>query len=189
MRIKYLLLVFGAVIIALGAGLLFDRRIDQVIQNPLQVPDNIDYYLARVNYQAFDEQGKISYQLQSPYLEHYIREDTSQLTEPQLRYYKADQQWKLDALSGRLNHPLEQLIFTEKVRMQRERNSSQLLLTTEKIIFSTQSELIEIPHALTLTTDTMKLQAANASLDIKHEQHQFQRVKAIYEQNKTNEAS
>ena len=165
---------------AVSIGWFFETRPSRLQLSPLQVPDNIDYYLANFSYRALDENGSPHYELQSPYLEHFIREDISQIQQPFIIYQADPHQWRVSAEQGSLSHQQERLQLNQQVDLQRVSSQQPLQLTTEVMILETRSDQIELPEALTITTDTMILHADRASLDIHKNYYQFNQVRATY---------
>lgn len=185
MKSSYIFLIFFALIAALTAGWFIESRPAVVITNSLEVPDNIDYYLAEVNYRVFNDSGEPSYQLQAPYLEHFIREDLSQITQPDIQYYAENNQWQMTADQGTLKHEKEILELSQQVRLKRVDLNNPLLLTSELMVFTPNDEQLEIPQKLQVKTNDLELQADSALMDIKNNRHEFHHVKAIYQQEKS----
>jgi LPS export ABC transporter protein LptC len=184
----FLLLIIG-MMVAVGVGWFIDNQPELDSENTLQVPDNIDYYLARINYRAYDAQGQTSYHLKSPYLEHYIREDRSQFTQPDLHYYKDATPWHITAEKGSLQHQTELFRLQEAVKMRRIDELAPLLLASELLEFDPSRDTITIPQYLTIDTDELELRADSAVMDMKNKRHQFDRVKAIYQRGEGNAPS
>ena len=175
-----LLTVIIAVAGAVSLGWFFEPRPGLLTRAPLEVPDNIDYYLANFSYTALDEDGSPHFELQSPYLEHYIREDVSQIQQPLITYQADPHKWRASAEQGSLSHQQESLELNRQVDLQRIGKQQPLQLTTEVMILETRSDQIELPQALTITTDSMQLQADNGSLDMKKNYFQFNQVRTTY---------
>ncbi len=190
MRPWQLLTVIIAVAGAVSLGWFFEPRPAELLpRSPLQVPDDIDYYLANFSFRALDENGLPHYELQSPYLEHYIREDVSQIQQPYIIYQGDPHRWRASAEQGSLMHQQEMLQLTRQVDLTRISEEQPLQLTTEVMILETRKDLIEMPEALTLVTDTMSLQADNGSLDMNKNYYQFNRVKATHHKREGHDAS
>ena len=187
MKPWHLIVAVIAIVGALSLGWFFDPRPSLIPRSLLQVPDNIDYYLADFRYQAMDEDGKPHFELQSPYLEHYIREDISQIRQPFIIYRTDPFQWQVSALQGSLAHQQELLRLEQQVDLQRISGQQPLRLNTEVMILETANDLVEMPEALTLTTDNLWLQADNASLYMNKNYYQFNRVKATYHKRDSHE--
>jgi LPS export ABC transporter protein LptC len=189
MKPQFLFLFLMMLIIAVVIGWFYNRQILPVAQNQLQIPDNIDYYLSGVKMKSFNEQGNTSYQLNSPFLEHYVREDISVIQQPDIHYFADNGDWSMSAREGKLIHKTDIYEFQQQVEIQRTHTSQAMQLTSEQMIFNPDKKTLKLPVALQMKTDRLDLHAASAMLDMKNEQHVFQRVNAIYETVKAHEPS
>ncbi len=174
------ILVIG-VAIAVSIGWFFDTRPVISKTSELKVPDNIDYYLSGVHFKAFDQDGNPQYILQSPYLEHFIREDRSDINQPAIQYYSDDQRWHILARQGSLHHPTEIFQLSHQVEMQRLDEIDPIQLEAELMEFNPKQDLVNIPQSLTLKTDELQLQAESAIFDLQNKRHQLNRVQASYQ--------
>jgi len=181
MKLFHFLLIIIGMMVAVGVGWFYDQRPAVPQESQLQVPDNIDYYLSAVNYRAFDAQGNTRYQLQSPYLEHFIREDRSDLSQPDLQYFKDSSPWHITAKKGSLQHQNELFRLSQQVNMRRVDPLDSMLLKSELVELDSKNDVVRIPQPLTLESTDLKLQADSATMDMKHKQHQFHRVKSVYQ--------
>jgi LPS export ABC transporter protein LptC len=189
MNARFLFLFMIALVVAVFAGWFFDRKNLPMAKNPLQIPDNIDYYLSAVKLKTFNQQGKPSYQLNSPYLEHFVREDISILQQPDIRYFDKTADWIMSANQGKLIHQREIIELNQKASIQRHQLKGSMLLTSEQMIFDPDRETVKLPVALRMQDENLDLKAQSAMLDIKHEHHVFQGVNAIYQTPKAHEPS
>ena len=146
----------------------------------LQLPDNIDYYLSKVNYRSMNEKGDVHYLLLTPYLEHYIREDISQIQQPEIQLNGDLSAWLIQATNGSLQHAEEVFELQQEVEMLRNSELDPMRLNTELLILMPRSNLIEIPQHLSLVSSSLNLQADSATLNIDENRYQFNRVKAIH---------
>lgn len=184
MKASHILIILLVLIAALTAGWFIESRPTLSIKAPLQVPDNIDYYLAEVSLRSYDDSGAPRYQLQSPYLEHYIREDLSRIDQPDIHYFAKNNQWQITADKGSLLHQNQVFSLSQQARLQRIDPLNPMLLTSDLMIFTPDTEQVEIPQALRIETNDLKLLADSATMDIKNNRHEFHRVKATYQQDK-----
>lgn len=184
MRWSYVVLILAGIAGALGIGWFFDSQKVISTQNPLQVPDNIDYYLSGVRYQSFNDQGFTRFQMRTPYLEHFIREDTSQLTQPMLDYFNDSEQWQLSATRGSLQHGTEIFQLQQQARVSRIDALDPFVLHSELIVFKADTELLEVPQSLQISSRDLQLEADSALMDIKNSRHEFFNVNATYDSNK-----
>ena len=189
MKLRLLLLTLLGIAVALFAGWFLDEPPAPEVVDQLRVPDNIDYYLADVDYRAFNESGTVRYQLQTPYLEHYIREDISHLRVPRLHYHDDDgSQWRLGADEGSLLHASEQFELRQQALLERQHGDRPMQLASQVFRFDSQAEQLEVPQDLTLTSPGLQLNAANALLDIGNQRYRFHRVRAVYQRTGDNAA-
>ncbi len=90
MRPLLLVVVFIAVVGAVAVGWVYESKSKTTTQRPeLEIPTDIDYFLTELNYRIFNRAGSLDYQLQSPYLEHFIRDDVSRVKQPVVEVYRA----------------------------------------------------------------------------------------------------
>ena len=181
MKFRFLFIFMLSLVAAIISGWFFDRQSLPVVQNPLQIPDNIDYYLAGIKLKTYNEQGEPHYQLNSPYLEHFVREDISMIQQPDIRYFDQQADWQMSSRQGKLIHQDETLELNQDASLQRQRPQQWLLVKSEQMIFHPNQETIHLPQPLTLHSNELELKADSARLDIKNNHHLFQRVSAIYQ--------
>jgi LPS export ABC transporter protein LptC len=180
MRSGLIILILLAALIAIASGWFIDTKNVISTKPELQVPDNIDYYLAGVDYRAFAQSGQPRYQLKTPYMEHFIREDASHMQSPDLSYHSDNSHWQLNAGEGIMRHATETFELTHQARIERRNGHTPFTLTTEAVVFQAQKETLVLPHPIQLQTGTMTLQAEKATLDIGNNRHFFTAVKAIH---------
>jgi LPS export ABC transporter protein LptC len=189
MKLRFLFIFMLTLLAAVVAGWFFDRQNLPMVQNPLQIPDNIDYYLSGVKLKSFDKQGSPDYQLNTPYMEHFVREDISLIQQPDIRYFSDDADWLMAAKKGKLIHKSEIIELQQKASIRRNQINNSMHLISEQMIFNPDQETVELPVALTMHSDQLDLKAQSAMLDMKHERHVFQRVNATYQTAKPHEPS
>ncbi len=181
MRFRFLFIFVVALLIAIVSGWFFDRQNLPLVQNPLQIPDNIDYYLAEVKLKTYNQQGSPQYQLNSPYLEHFVREDISMIQHPDIRYFDDRADWMISAREGKLIHQQDIFELSQSASLQRHLSDKWLKVDSEQMIFYPDQDAIKMPVALTMRSADMELKASSAMLDMKNDRHIFQGVNAIYQ--------
>jgi len=184
MKPGYLLIIGIFISAAVIMGWLLSNQKPRSTASPLQVPDNIDYYLSNINYKSMNLQGSLHYLLQSPLLQHYIQEDVSHIQQPVIQFNGDKSSWLIHSETGLLQHKNEKFELRTKVRLKRN-SLLPMLLTTELMFLKPQQNLVQIPQDMTVTSDSVNLQAASAELDMNKNTYKFKRVKAIYQQDKT----
>lgn len=187
MRAWHLLVIATLIIGALSTGWFFDTQSTLMIESPLEVPDNIDYYLSGVRYRAMTTEGAIRYELDSPYLEHYIQEDISVIQQPFIDYRGTPQRWTLSANKGVLQHQSEVFELHQQVKLARIDDIDPLQLATERMILTTQDDLVVIPQEVVLSSRRLQLQANSATLDVTNNHYRFNGVKATYHDQRSHE--
>lgn len=182
MKPRLLLLTLLLIASALLVGWFYDEQsaLTQA-REELQIPDNIDYYLSQVDYRAMNEQGQLNYRLQTPYLEHYIREDSSHIQQPRFQILGQPAQWDIRAEQAILQHREERFELKHRVELRRQSGSEPLQLDTALMILLARDKIVDIPQALTLKTPTLDLQADSALMHMENELYQFTGVKATYQ--------
>ncbi len=172
---------FGLVLFAAAiSGWLIERKPPSQTAKLLEIPDNIDYYLADLRWQVFHRDGRPLYQIKSHYLEHYVREDISLMQQPDLYYFSNSADWSITSGLGRLRHEDNILEFEEQVRLSQLSDQEPMQVTTEKVVFESQSEIIRFPGVLALTSSRLRLNAVSGEFNFKLGHHQFNQVNAIY---------
>jgi len=177
---NFLFAIILMISIATGVGWFYDGRILPSTSSTLQLPDNIDYYLSKVNYRSMNEKGDVHYLLLTPYLEHYIREDISQIQQPEIQLNGDLSAWLIQATNGSLQHAEEVFELQQEVEMLRNSELDPMRLNTELLILMPRSNLIEIPQHLSLVSSRLNLKADSATLNIDENRYRFNRVKAIH---------
>lgn len=183
---SYLLAIIALIAVASAVGWFYDRRAPvTAITSSLEVPDNVDYYLSQVKLRSMNRRGTLHYQLLSPYLEHYIREDISHIEQPEIQFNGMQSGWSIQSKTGTLQHKDERFELQQQVVMLQNNSDDPLKMNTELMILKPRSNLVEIPKFVTVVSSRIDLKAANALLDIDRNYHRFNRVKAIHQPSTT----
>lgn len=181
MKLRFLFIFIISLVAAIVSGWFFDRQSLPIVQNPLQIPDNIDYYLAEVKLKTYNEQGNLHYQLNTPYLEHFVREDISMIQQPDIRLFDIKADWIMSARTGKLIHQQDTFELTQNAFLERQLSQKWIKVSSEQMIFYPEQEAIKMPVALTMRSADLELNAGSAMLDMKNDRHIFQRVNATYQ--------
>lgn len=168
-------------LIALSTGWLVKEPTITVKTEPLEIPDNIDYYMSQVNYQAMTTEGTQHYRLRSPYLEHFIREDVSHIQQPDIDYNTETAQWLVRSSTGYIQHQQGILELNQQATVNRINTEQPVKLSSDQILLNPDLDLIEIPKPLTMTSNQLYLEADSAKIDMKVNHFQFQQVNATYQ--------
>jgi len=170
-------------LVAIAALILgrFVRTPSPVLLQPKEaVPDNIDFYLAAVDYRALGSDGQLRYRLQSPMLEHYQREDVSRAREPRIEYRLPGQRWQLQAQQAELQHREDRLLLENRVLLSRDGNRP-IQLSTERLELQTATQQVTLPGALRLDSPALRLEAGSARLLLDQGRYRFDRVRATHQ--------
>ena len=80
MRPLTIIMVLITVLGAIAVGWVYESRSNNnLARAELEIPTDIDFFLSQLNYRVFNSSGDLDYQLQSPYLEHFIKNDISRI--------------------------------------------------------------------------------------------------------------
>jgi LPS export ABC transporter protein LptC len=189
MKFRFLFLFMSSLVVAIVVGWFFDRQSLPLVQNPLKIPDNIDYYLSGVKLKAYNEQGAPRYLLNTPYLEHFVREDISIIQQPDIRFFNNEADWMMTASKGKLIHQDETFELSQQASLQRQQTEQWLHITSEQMLFYPDQETIKMPVSMRMQSADLDLNADSAMLDMKNNHHVFQRVNATYQTTSTHEPS
>lgn len=170
----------SCLVIAAISGWFFEHSDKQQAEAPLEIPDNIDYYLVKSHWKGFNDQGLLQYQLRSPYLEHFLREDISMMTQPDILYHSDDANWSIQAENGKMQHKDETIELSSNVRIRRDNAEEPMLITSEHLRLEPTAELAHFDQPLQMDTPQLSLQAQSAVLQMERGQHLFNRVSAVY---------
>ena len=98
MKSFYVAAVIVVIFAAISVGWVYQSRSKLATVSPeLEIPTDIDYFLAELKYQIIDKSGSLDYQLDSPYLEHFPRDDISLIQQPIINVYRETGDWNLRA--------------------------------------------------------------------------------------------
>lgn len=166
----------GAVLI----GWVYESRLrPRVESRELVVPENIDYFLANLDYRAIDADGKLEYEFRSPRLEHFPHDDVSRIETPSLQIYGRHDDWRVDALEGEFRHADNQLYLRRQVVMNRD-GADPLRLSTESILFEPDRGLVSSEDDVVIETRAGRIRAEQARFDLAAGIYRFTRSTAIY---------
>jgi LPS export ABC transporter protein LptC len=169
-----------ALLVAAIAGWIFDREGQQEVEAELEIPDNIDYYLVEARWRSFDPDGALNFELNTPHLEHFVKDDTSIVLEPEIRYIAGATSWNMRAQRGKMLHQQDAIELTNSVRIQRETADDPMQLSSEHLRLESLNEVVFFDHPLTLQSPRLRLNAQSAVLRIERGLHEFRGVRVIY---------
>lgn len=168
-----------AVIAAVAVGWIYQSRIQPVIStDSREMPMDIDYYLAGINYRVMSKAGKLEYDLQSPYLEHYKLEDVSRIEAPRMNIYRK-QLWRAQARTGELLHRNETLNLIEDVTFERK-GDNPLKMEAALMIFDIDRNTLSGHDGVQITARNSKIKANSAVFDLERDVYSLNNTTAVY---------
>ncbi len=177
-RLVILIVVLGIGAVLIGWVYEWQLR-PQVESRELVVPDNIDYFLANLDYRAVDANGKLEYEFRSPRLEHFPRGDLSLIQTPSLQIYGHRDDWHVVAQEGEFRHGENLLTLRRDVVMNRD-GPDPLRLSTESIRFEPGRSLVSTDAEVVIETRRGRIQAERASFDLAAGIYRFTRSSTTY---------
>ncbi len=174
-------LIYGLLaLVALIVGRFVQPPSPVLVKPKEEMPDNIDFYLAGVDYKAMDEQGMLRYRLQSPLMEHYRREDVSRVQQPRIDYRLPGKRWLLDAEQAELRHRQDRLILSDGVRLQRL-GKRPMQLSSERLELQSVEHIATLPRPLLLESPRLRLEADSGLLQLDTGRYRFEGVRATHQ--------
>jgi LPS export ABC transporter protein LptC len=145
----------------------------------LEFPDNIDYFMTNLRYRALKADGKLDFQILTPRLEHYPRNDISRIEVPSMLIYNDIDPWQIDALTGEYRHGDNLLQLTQQVVMQKQ-GSSPMQVYTESISFEPDRNLVSTQSEILMVSPQTRLRAERAIFDLAAKIYRFSKTRTIY---------
>lgn len=119
MRFSSIAIVVVAGFIAIAVGWVYQSQTTtSVSKAELEIPIDIDYFLTQVKYRVMAKSGKLDYELRSPYLQHFKQQDISRLETPEIKIFRNQKPWQMQADRAELLHQENILEFINNVRLQ-----------------------------------------------------------------------
>lgn len=180
MILSRIILVLGAGIVAIAVGWIFQSQNKSAeIRTELEIPVDIDYYLSRVTYRVMAKSGELDYELRSPYLQHFKRDDISRIDTPAIDIYRNNQHWQVEARTAEILHQQNILYFIDDVLMQRQ-GEEPMQLRTKLLRFESDNDLVIGEQGVTLTGKNTKIDADKAVFDLDKNVYSLTNTKAVY---------
>jgi LPS export ABC transporter protein LptC len=180
MRPLTIILIFIAVLGAIAVGWVYESRSkDTLVQPELEIPTDIDFFLSSMDYRAFNKSGNLDYQLQSPYLEHFIKDDISRIETPLIHVYRDSGDWQIKAARGNILHRQEWLQLDKNVVMQRL-GANAMQVRSESMLFKPDQDLIASQGRVTIESSSAKISGDNAVFDLRNNVYSLKNTRGIY---------
>ena len=180
MRPLTLIMLIIAVLGAVAVGWVYEASSkDTLVRPELEIPTDIDFFLSQMNFRVFDNTGSLNYQLQSAYLEHFIKDDISHIEQPVIRVYRESGDWQVEALSGNILHQLEWLQLEKNVLLQKL-GANPLRIRSENLVFKPDEDLLIIDSRVVIESDSAKISGDNAVFNLGNESYSLKNTRATY---------
>ncbi len=175
-----LIAIVIAVLAAIAVGWVYESNSKKaLVRAELEIPTDIDFFLSQMDYRVFDKSGNLDYRLQSPYLEHFIRDDISRIQKPMIRVFRDTAEWRLEAGSGEILHQQEWLQFDDRVVL-KKLGENAIQIRSESMLFKPHQDLLSIESSVIIESDGAKISGDNAVFDLGNEVYSLKNTKAIY---------
>jgi LPS export ABC transporter protein LptC len=180
MKPVYVIVTIVAVFAAITAGWFYQSRSKLTAVKPeLEIPTDIDYFLAEVKYQFFGKTGALDYQLNSPYMEHFPRDDISRIQQPVINVYRENGNWNLRALKGELKHRQNLLLLSDNVVVKRL-GSNTLQISSESMLFEPDRDLITSDKNVVIESNNSRVSGDMAVFDLHNQVYSMKNTRSIY---------
>lgn len=172
--------LFIAIIGAIATGWVYESRTKDILSGPeLEIPTDIDFFMSQMNYRVFNKSGNLDYQLQSPYLEHFIKDDISRIKQPIIQVYRASSDWQVAALSGNILHQQEWLRLDNNVVIQ-NLDGNPIRFESESVLFKPEQDLIMSEAKVVIKSGHAKISGDKAIFDLSNGVFLLKNTRAIY---------
>ena len=174
------ILIFIAMLGAIAAGWIYESRSKSLaVGFELEIPTDIDFFLSQMNYRVFNKSGNLNYQMQSPYLEHFIKDDISRIEQPLIQLYRERGNWQVQALRGDILHQQEWLLLENNVVMQKLGGNA-IQFRSESMLFKPDQDLIASESKVVIESPGVKISGDKAIFDLTNEVYSLKNTRAIY---------
>jgi len=181
MRRYYIIIVVIVVIIgAIAAGWISESRSKLATARPeLEIPTDIDYFLAEVKYQIFNRTGALDYQLHSPYIEHFPLNDISRIKFPIVDVYRENGDWNVNARNGELKHQQNILQLNDNVVMKRL-GPNAMQISSESMLFEPSRDLVTSETNVVIESENSRITGDMAVFDLHNQVYSMKNIRAVY---------
>ena len=143
-----------------------------------------DFFLENFQIHQYDENGKLSYELQGQRLDHYPNNDITEINVPNIAITTELSPWHIQAQTAVIKPEIEdEMLFIGKVDVRRPNTAlaSALSLQTEHLLLKPAAETLYSNQLVTLTGPGSKIIASQMQADLKQGQITLLDVKGRYE--------
>jgi LPS export ABC transporter protein LptC len=175
-----IIMIFITVLGAIAVGWIYESRSkDNLVRPELEIPTDIDFFLSQLNYRVFNRSGGLDYQLQSPYLEHFIKNDISRIKQPMIQVYRESGDWQLEALHGAILHRQEWVQFDNNVVMEKV-GAESIRVRSDSIIFKPDQDQVSTKTTVIIESNGARITGDQAIFDLRNEVYSLNNTRAIY---------
>ena len=180
MKSRRLILVLVLGLVAIATGWIYESRLrDDSAVVPLDIPDNIDYFLTDMRYRSMDTDGRPDFEFTSRRLEHRRKTDVSHIEVPSLLVFRAAANWQIDSQRAAYEHRVNLLQMEQNVVAQKS-GDRPLQLYTERLVFEPDLDRISTDTSIVLLTGEGRIEAEAAVFDLAGDVYLLERARGIY---------
>ena len=175
-----IVMVFVVILGAIALGWIYEASSKKISVRPdLEIPTDIDFFLSQMNYRVFNKFGNLDYELQSPYLEHFIKDDISRIKQPMIQVYRENGDWRVEAMHGNIFHQQDWLQLKDNVVMQKT-GANSIRVRSESMLFKPDQDLMSSRDRVIIESDSAKISGDEAVFDLRNGVYSLNNSKAIY---------
>jgi len=175
-----IIMVFITVLGAIAVGWVYESRSkNNLVRAELEIPTDIDFFLSQLNYRVFNSSGGLDYQLQSPYLEHFIKNDISRIEQPIIQVYRDSGDWRVEALRGAILHRQEWVQLDNDVVMEKI-GAESIRVRSDSIIFKPEQDQVTTKTTVIIESNGARITGDQAFFDLRNEVYSLTNTRAIY---------
>lgn len=149
------------------------------------------FYMKEVTTREFDINGKLRYQLSTPFISHYQlnlnnpgENDYTLIKQPALIFHREDQApWTIQAAEGRSEKNGEHIrLLNQVVISQQSAEQGLIQITTESLLAKPVVQFVETDKAVKITAEQTQIDAVGMNADLATSRLQLNsQVDAVYE--------
>ena len=180
MKTRSLIMILVLGLVAIAAGWIYETRLrEDAAAVPLEIPDNIDYYLTNFRYRSMNRDGRPDFEFTSRRLEHRRKTDVSHIEAPALRIFRSPADWRIDSLQAAYEHRNNLLHLERNVVLQRG-GERPLQLFAERMSFAPYQNRVSADSGIVMLDGAGRIEADSAVFDLAGEVFSLERARAVY---------
>jgi lipopolysaccharide export system protein LptC len=180
MKPFYVVALIVVIFAAITVGWVYQSRSKLATVGPeLEIPTDIDYFLGELKYQIINKTGSLDYQLNSPYLEHFPRDDISLIRQPVIDVYRETGDWNIQAQKGELKHQQNLLLLSDDVVVKRL-GANALQISAESMLFEPDRDLITSDKRVVIESGNSRVSGDMAVFDLHNQVYSMKNTRSIY---------